>query len=366
MKKFIEVSLIVVSGILVYVIIFQLPTFFPREVKTFESDKELREAALNSLTSMPKTYEEVIKLTDINPNNPLTLEKINLGRKLFNDKNLSKNRDIACSTCHNLDKGGADNLPTAVGHDFQENPFHLNTPTVLNSALYFREFWNARVKNVEEQASGPIQAPFEMNMSKNEVVDRIKENKDYVQSFKSQNLEVSFENTVNSIAAFERTLVTRGTFDDYLDGDDSAISEKAKKGLALFITRGCKGCHSGITIGSQSIQKFPLQSPWTEWLDIDLEKNSNSFLPNIIVKDTSFPFENIGGFKGINNEQKFKVPSLRNVARTSPYFHNGNIKELKEAVRIMGKYQLGQLFTDAELDELVEFLKTLDGKIIDN
>jgi cytochrome c peroxidase len=171
---------------------------------------------------------------------------------------------------------------------------------------------------------------------------------------------------INSIAAYERTLVTRGAFDDYLDGNDSAISEKAKKGLTIFITRGCKGCHAGMTIGSQSIQKFPLQSPWKEWLDIDLEKNPNSFLPNIIVKDTSFPFENIGGFKGINNEQKFKVPSLRNVARTSPYFHNGNVKELKEAVRIMGKYQLGQLFTEAELDELVEFLKTLDGKIIDN
>lgn len=364
MKKFFEVLLIVIAGILVYVVITLLPVFFPRELKTFESDQELRSAALRSFSSMPKTYDEIIKLTDTNPNNPLSKEKIILGEKLFNDKNLSQNRDISCSSCHVLKDGGADNLPTAVGDRFQENPFHLNTPTVLNSALYFREFWNGRVKNVEEQASGPIQASFEMNMSKDEIVQRINENKDYVKVLKSLNLEINFQNITNAIAAYERTLVTRGSFDDYLDGNNNAINEKAKKGLAIFITRGCKGCHAGITIGSQSIQKFPLHSWWNEWLDIELIRSNDSFLPKIIVKDNSFPFKNTGGFKGLNNDQKFKVPSLRNVVRTAPYFHNGEIKELKEAVRIMGKYQLGQIFTEEELEEIVEFLKTLDGKII--
>ncbi|WP_298749758.1 cytochrome c peroxidase [uncultured Arcobacter sp.] len=364
MKKVIEVSIIAIVGILVYGLITLLPNFFPRELKTFENDSELRTAALRSFSPMPKTYDEIIKLTNINPNNPLTKEKITLGKKLFNDKNLSQNRDISCSTCHVLKDGGADNLPTALGDTFQENPFHLNTPTVLNSSLYFRQFWDGRVKNVEEQASGPIQASFEMNMSKEEIVKRINENKNYIKSLKSQNLEVNFENIVNAIAAYERTLVTRGAFDDYLDGDDSAINEKAKKGLGIFITRGCKGCHAGLTIGSQSIQKFPLHSWWNEWLALELIKSKDSFLPEIVVKDNSFPFKNTGGFKGLNNDQKFKVPSLRNVVRTAPYFHNGEIKELKEAVRIMGKYQLGQIFTEEEIEEIVEFLKTLDGKIV--
>lgn len=364
MKKVIEVSLIVLAGILVYVVITQLPTMFPRELTYFDNDKDLRLAALRSLRSMPKSYDEVIKLTDTNPNNPLTKEKITLGKHFFNDKNLSKNRDIACASCHKLKEGGDDNLPTAIGHNNQENPFHLNTPTVLNSSLYFRQFWNARAKNVEEQASGPIQAPFEMNMTKEKIVERVLENKEYIDAFELQKLEINFENVTKAIAAYERTLVTRGAFDEYLDGDDTAISEKAKKGLAIFITRGCKGCHAGVTIGAQSIQKFPLRSWWDEWLDIEFVTNPDSFFPKILVKDTTYPFKNTGGFKGIKDEQKFKVPSLRNVARTAPYFHNGEVKELKEAVRIMGKYQLGQIFTEDELDELVEFLETLDGKIL--
>ncbi len=365
MKKVIEVSLIVIAGVAVYYGITQLPTFFPRELKTFNSDESLRQAALRSLTSMPKTYEGVLKLTNTNPNNPLSEEKIALGKLLFNEKLLSKNSDIACASCHKLTFGGDDNLPTAIGHNNQKNPFHLNTPTVLNSALYFRQFWDGRAKSVEEQAKGPIQAPFEMNMKPKEIVQRLESHGYYKDAFSSLGLELNFENVTKVIAAYERTLVTRGAFDDFLDGNNEALSSQAKKGLAIFITRGCKGCHAGVTIGSQSIQKFPLRSFMDEWFDFEFVKNSEGIFPKIIVTDNTYPFKNSGKFKGKNDEYRFKVPSLRNVYRTAPYFHNGEVKELKEAVRIMGKYQLGQIFTDEELEQLVAFLKSLDGSIIE-
>ncbi len=365
MKKVIEVSLIVIAGVAVYYGITQLPNFFPRELKTFSSDESLRQAALRSLTSMPKTYEGVLKLTDTNPHNPLSEAKISLGKRLFNDKLLSKNRDISCASCHQLALGGDDNLPTAIGHNNQKNPFHLNTPTVLNASLYFRQFWDGRAKNVEEQAKGPIQAPFEMNMQPKEIEKRLKEDSYYVEAFEALDLPITFDNTTKAIAAYERTLVTRGAFDDFLEGDDNALSPEAKKGLAIFITRGCKGCHAGVTIGSQSIQKFPLRSFMNEWFDFKFVENKEGFFPKIILTDHTYPFKNSGQFKGKNEEYRFKVPSLRNVIRTAPYFHNGEVKELKEAVRIMGKYQLGQFFTDQELDQLVAFLKSLDGNLIE-
>ena len=319
---------------------------------------ELREKALSlGLKPIPKTYEELLKVVD-NPQNPMTPAKIALGKKLFFDTLLSRDYDISCASCHKLKEGGDDNLPTAIGHQGQKNPFHLNSPTVLNAALAKNQFWDGRAKDVEEQAAGPIQASFEMNMSEKEVEKRLKNSASYVREFKIVFDEnITFKNLQKAIGAYERTLLTYGKFDEFLNGDNNAINEKAKRGLNLFIDKGCKGCHVGMSVGGQSIQKFPLR-PYKDWFNI-------SFDPNAKVYDQQFPFENKGGFLGQNNHKRFRVPILRNITKTSPYFHNGAIKEIEEAVRIMGRHQIGVNFTKEQIDEIVEFLKTLEGDIVD-
>ncbi len=321
------------------------------------SDQELREKALSlGLKPVPTTYKELLKIID-NPQNPMTPAKIALGEKLFFDKILSYDRDISCASCHKLKEGGDDNIPTAIGHKGQKNPSHLNSPTVLNAALAKAQFWDGRAKDVEEQAGGPIKAPFEMNLTPKEVEKRLKNSPSYVKEFKEVfDGNISFENVQKAIGAYERTLLTYGKFDDFLNGDDNAIDEKAKRGLNLFIDKGCKGCHVGMSIGGQSIQKFPLR-PYKDWFNINFD-------PNVNIYDQPFPFENIGGFLGQNNHKKFRVPILRNITKTSPYFHNGAIKEIEEAVRIMGKHQIGVDFTKEQIDDIVAFLKTLEGEIV--
>ena len=140
--------------------------------------------------------------------------------------------------------------------------------------------------------------------------------------------------------------------------DNSAISAKAKRGMTLFMTKGCKGCHSGISLGGQSIQKFPLRRYLDDYTGI-------VFNPNLEMKESPFPFDNIGGFLGRDDRLKFRVPILRNIAKTAPYFHNGSVKELKEVVRVMSKYQLGNEFTPTEIDEVVAFLETLNGELVE-
>ena len=357
MKKLIHpvtITIIVLSFLL------SLPFILPKRQMEKYSDDELREVALSrGMKAIPKTYKELLKVVD-NPQNPMTKEKIILGNELFFDTILSKDRDINCASCHILEQGGDDNIPTAIGHKGRKNPFHLNSPTVLNSALAKSQFWNGSAKDVEEQAGGPIQAPFEMNMIPNEVVSRLKKSKYYTKKFKNIFGKITFENVKKAIGAYERTLLTRGDYDKFLDGDNNAISQKAKRGFAHFINYGCKGCHTGMSVGGQSIQKFPLRKIANIYdLRLNLEIN-----PKLKLIDDSFPFENKGGFLGKNNAQLFKVPILRNISKTSPYFHNGAIKTLEEAVKIMGIHQIGIKFTKTEIEEIVAFLKTLDGEIV--
>ena len=348
MKKLIHP---VTITIVVVFILLALPFVLPdREMQKY-SDDELREVALSrGMKPTPKTYEELLKVVD-NPENPMTKEKIALGTELFFDTILSKDRDINCASCHILEQGGDDNLPTAIGYNRLKNPFHLNSPTVLNAALAKSQFWNGSAKDVEAQAGGPIQAPFEMNMSPKEVVERLKKSASYVEKFKNVFGEINFENVRKAIGAYERTLLTRGDYDRFLDGNNSAINEKAKKGFAHFINYGCKGCHTGMSVGGQSIQKFPLRKV--------------ASIYDIRWIDNSFPFENIGGFLGKDNSKLFRVPILRNISKTAPYFHNGAVKELEKVVDIMGMHQIGVKLTKEEIEEIVEFLKTLDGEIIE-
>lgn len=343
-----------------YVVIFiiSLPFVLPDKHTKVYSDEALREAALSrDMLPVPKTYEALLKVVD-RKENPMNREKIALGKKLFFDTLLSQDQTISCASCHNLEEGGDDNLPTAIGYLGQANPFHLNSPTVLNAALAKAQFWNGRAKDVEEQAGGPVQAPFEMHMTPKEVVGRLKHVSAYVTSFKDIfGSQITFENVRKAIGAYERTLLTRGTYDDFLEGNNSAISDAAKRGMTLFIVKGCKGCHTGMSVGGQSIQKFPLRNYMADFVGMIFE-------PNLKIKKSPFPFENRGGFFGKNDNFKFRVPILRNITKTAPYFHNGSVEKLEEAVRIMSKYQIGQEFNKEQIADVVAFLKTLEGELV--
>ncbi len=333
-------------------IFYSILWFFPKKKIVYMSDETLREYALNrGLAPVPKTYPKLLELAD-NPQNPLSPAKIALGKKLFFDPILSRDNTISCANCHKLDEGGDDNLPTAIGFHGQANPKHLNSPTVLNAALAKAQFWDGRAKDVEEQAAGPMQAPFEMNITPKLAVQRIRNVPSYVAQFQrvfgEGNGSVTFKNIQKAIGAYERTLLTRSAYDRFLEGDNNAISQSAKRGLNLFIQKGCKGCHTGISVGGQSIQRFPLRRALSD-----------------IFKTDPFPFPNTGGFLGKDSQKLFRVPILRNITKTAPYFHNGSVKDLKEAIRIMSKYQIGKEFTPKQIEDVEAFLKTLEGEIVE-
>ncbi len=346
--------------IIVIILIFLLPVIIPeKKVKVFDDDA-LRDRVLSiNMLPIPREYANLLKIID-NPKNPMSPKKIALGKELYNDTILSRDESIACFSCHLLDQGGDDNMAVAIGYHGRENPFHLNSPTTLNAALAVRQFWNGSAKDVEEQAGGPIQAPFEMNMTPKEVEKRLNSHNEYPKKFKDVFSvdQISFKNVRDAIGAYERTLLTYGAYDEFLDGNNSALSAKAKRGMTLFMTKGCRGCHTGMSVGGQSIQQFPLRKYFTEYLGA-------IFDPDVKIKDSPFPFENKGGFLGQDDRLRFRVPILRNISKTAPYFHNGAITELKEAVRIMSKYQLGNEFTAKEIDEVVAFLESLDGEIVE-
>ena len=303
------------------------------------SADELRLLAKKSgLQSTPKTFEQ---LQILSKKNTLTPQKINLGRMLFFEPLLSRDETLTCATCHKLSQGGDDNLPTAIGFEKRVNPKHLNSPTVLNASLSTFLFWDGRSLSVEEQAGGPIQAHFEMNVTPEELVRRLEKNTMYQEAFRSTFADgISFENVKKAIGAFERILLTRGKFDDFLDGNDKALNFKAKRGLKLFIQKGCAKCHYGIALGGQAMKKFPKYG-------------------------VSFPFANKGGFQGKDNKQIIRVPLLRNITKTAPYYHNGSIKNLADVIKIESQFNANKKITKKEISNIIEFLRTLDGNIVD-
>jgi len=346
--------------LMVVIIIFSLPSLLPKKSLEKLSDQALRERALSgNMLPTPITYQSLLTLQN-SKEHPLSRDKIALGKKLFFEKELSQDRTMNCASCHKLHEGGDDNVPTAIGYHGRVNPFHLNTPTVLNASLAKAQFWDARAKDVEAQAGGPIQAPFEMNMRPDEVEQRLNSSEAYRVLFEKvfHQDKITFKLVREAIGAYERTLLTYGDYDRFLNGDNNALSIQAKRGMTIFLTKGCKGCHTGMSVGGQSIQQFPLRHYFWDYLGAIFE-------PNLKIKDSPFPFENRGGFLGKENRLKFRVPILRNITKTAPYFHNGSIKSLEEAVRIMSKYQLGNEFSKAEINDVVAFLKSLEGEIID-
>ena len=280
--------------------------------------------------------------------NPVTPEKAALGKMLYFDPRLSSSQLISCNTCHNLGMGGDDNLETSLGHGWAKGP--RNAPTVLNSVFNVAQFWDGRAKDLKEQAKGPVQNPVEMNHTPEAVVATLKSMPEYVEMFRKafpkDKDPVTFDNMAKAIEAFEATLLTPDApFDRYLKGDEKALSEQQKKGLALFIDKGCAGCHNGVNIGGGDYQKFGVA-----------EAPSKDVLPP----------EDTGRQKVTGKEEDkyvFRVAPLRNVAITAPYFHSGKVWNLKKAVMIMGDTQLGKgTISEADAEAITAFLKSLTGK----
>ncbi len=350
MKKFVLLHLIV------------LP-LFAQTLREYVLERGLRPVA--------SSYEELLKSVN-DPNNPITKEKIALGKKLFFDKNLSKDRSIACAKCHNLQKGGVDGKPTAIGYKNRANPKHLNSPTVFNTAYSKHLFWDGRAKSLREQAKGPMQASFEMASTPELIVKRVEENSAYHEMFTKAfgDETITFDRITKAIEAYEKTLITRSAYDDFLEGNDDALTAQQKHGLKLFIDLGCRSCHFGPAVGGQKLQKFPVRG-YNTLFYMTFQYNEKTKKKEIyevglnFEKYHPFPFENIGGFMGKEATQYFRVPILRNVARTAPYFHNGAVKELREAIKIMAKYQLGLVLTPTQLNDLEAFLKSLNGELVD-
>lgn len=296
----------------------------------------IQQAKDAGLIAIPKNSKEFRELIN-NPQNPITKAKVELGKKLYFEPRISKSGLISCNTCHNLGTGGVDGVAAAIGHKWTANPHHLNSPTVYNAVFMDAQFWDGRDPDLEKQAQGPILAGPEMAATKEHVVKTITSIPEYVAEFKvayGNDVTINYEKITDTIASFERTLVTPAPFDDYLNGNENAISKDAKKGLKTFIEKGCTTCHTGIALGG-SMQPFGVTG--------------------------KYKYADIGDFKGDKNGL-VKAPTLRNVTQTAPYFHNGAIWTLKEAIVEMGRIQLGIDISDEEAASIETFLKTLQGK----
>lgn len=273
-------------------------------------------------------------------------EKTELGRMLFFDPRLSASGVISCHTCHNLSTGGDDNLPTSVGHLWKRA--RRNAPTVFNAVFNKAQFWDGRANDLKTQAKGPIQGSVSMANKPEQVIVTLMSMPEYVEhfgrAFPRETNPVSFDNVVSAIEAFEATLITPGApFDRFLEGDNDALSNLEKNGLALFMDRGCSNCHNGVNLGGQEYYPFGLvKRPGAEIL----------------------PPGDKGRYKITNtasDEYVFRAAPLRGIALTAPYFHSGQVWDLKEAVVIMGTAQLGTELTDEEAESITAFLRTLTG-----
>ena len=277
----------------------------------------------------------------VSQTNAVTAEKIKLGKELYVDGRLSLNRKISCNSCHNLKNFGVDSEPTSPGHEGKRGD--RNSPSSFNAALHVAQFWDGRAADVEEQALGPILNPGEMGMhSDAEAIDRVREDNHYQKlfaaAFPGEENPINFKNVGKAIGAFERTLLTPSRFDEYLKGKKDALTSAEKTGLKRFVETGCVTCHNGVGIGGGMFMKLGLVRPYE-------------------TKD-------LGRYKVTKNEADkfvFKVPSLRNIEKTAPYFHDGSVKTLPEAVKLMASHQLGRDLNDQEISEIVTFLKSLTG-----
>ncbi len=296
----------------------------------------IQDAKNVGLTPIPSSQTQLLKLID-NPKNPITKAKVKLGEKLYMDPRLSRSGLISCNTCHNLMEGGDDGVGPSTGHMWRHNPHHLNAPTVYNAVFFGSQFWDGRAKDLEAQAQGPTLAHPEMAATKQHIVDVVTSMPEYVKEFKKaygENVKITFSKITDTIANFERILVTPAPYDAFLNGYKEALTPKQKKGLKTFIQIGCASCHNGVALGGEM---------------------------NVINVAATYKYMNVGDFKG-NKNGMVKVPTLRNITQTAPYFHNGMIWNLKDAIKEMGRIQLGMKVSDKQAESIKDFFGSLTGK----
>ena len=287
-------------------------------------------------------FQPILEVAE-NPANALTPEKIDLGRMLYYDTRLSMNRTVSCNTCHDLANFGDDGLAVSTGIHGQTGG--RSAPTVYNAAIHISQFWDGRAADVEAQAVGPVTNPIEMGMPDAEYALRVlKSIPGYVEAFAKAFPEdeepLTYDNVGRAIGAFERKLLTPAPFDDFLKGDEAALTKEEKNGLNLFVTTGCTVCHNGMGVGGHLYQKLGLVKEW--------------------------PTQDLGRYEATKVETDkyfFKVPSLRNITETGPYLHDGSIDDLDEIVAKMAEHQLGRTLPEDEVKAIVAFLGSLKGRI---
>jgi cytochrome c peroxidase len=297
----------------------------------------------NALREQARVFLGALPAQAPNPGSPVTPARVELGRMLYYDERLSKNHDVSCNTCHLLDRHGVDGKPTSTGHRDQRGD--RNAPTVYNAALHVAQFWDGRAADVEEQAKGPILNPLEMAMSsEEEVVATLESIPGYASlfavAFPGDERPITYDNTARAIGAFERQLLTPGRFDAFLAGDDAALTDAQLAGLGSFLSSGCVVCHQGPAMGGSLYRKLGLVKP--------------------------YPTEDPGRQAVTGDEADrhvFKVPSLRNVAHTGPYLHDGSIERLEDVIRIMATHQLGNELSAAQVASIRTFLEALTGRL---
>lgn len=272
--------------------------------------------------------------------------KVSLGNQLFHDPLLSHDNTISCSSCHSLTTGGTDRLVHSVGVDGKRGS--INAPTVFNSGLNFVQFWDGRAATLEEQIDGPMNNPSEMGSNWNEVLDKLRAASGYTNSFAAIYSDgIQAANVRDAIATFERSLITPNSrFDRYLTGETKALTAEELEGYRLFKNYGCASCHQGMNVGGNLFQKFGVMADY--------------FAKRGDIGKADYGRYNVTGNEA--DRYVFKVPSLRNISVTAPYFHDGSAATLEEAVDIMGLYQLGRTLTPAETNMIVKFLKSLTGE----
>ncbi len=303
----------------------------------------------DSILTTAQSFFSVLPAEAPNPANKITVEKVLLGKTLFYDTRLSAKGNNSCNDCHNLTTYGAEHTNTSKGDEGKDGS--RNSPTVLNAALHFVQFWDGRARDVEEQAGGPILNPVEMNIHSKEFLekrlDSIQGYRElFAAAFPGEVQPVTFGNIQLALAAFERTLLTPSRFDTYLSGEPLALTEKEKKGLDLFIKTGCASCHSGVLLGGSMFQKFGLFADYHS-LPGSRQEDKGRYHVTQAVADTDV----------------FKVPSLRNISETYPYFSDGNTEDLSAAIKTMASVQLNRQLSDEEVEDIAVFLKSLTGKI---
>ena len=293
------------------------------------------------LAQIDATFKPLPSRFDV-PANPSTPEKIELGRMLYFETRLSKGQDLSCNSCHLLDKGGVDGQRFSKGHKGQLGG--RNAPTVFNSAGQIAQFWDGRAPDVEEQAKGPVLNPVEMAMPDQGYVLKVLHSipgyvTAFARAFPGEKDPISYDNFGRAVGAFERGLVTPTRFDAFLAGKRDQLSPAEQHGLARFVSTGCTTCHGGPLLGGAMYMKLGVVAAY------DNTKDQGRFDLTKAEADRMF----------------FKVPMLRNIADTAPYFHDGAIADLPTAIRTMARIQLGKQLSDDEVGSIATFLKALSG-----